>query len=65
MKVIRVIVYEGTEEAVRRAIQLSKSLGVHQYTEYTMTVAEHLNELPPLVKLTDEQVALALEPTNA
>lgn len=56
VKVIRIIQYEGTEEAVRKAIQLSKSLGEHQYNGYVMTVAEHSNELPQLVELLPEQV---------
>lgn len=56
VKVIRIIQYEGTEEAVRKAIQLSKSLGEHQYNGYVMTVAEHLNELPQLIELLPEQV---------
>lgn len=56
VKVIRIIQYEGTEEAVRKAIQLSKALGEHQYNGYVMTVAEHSNELPQLVELLPEQV---------
>lgn len=56
VKVIRIIQYEGTEEAVRKAIQLSKSLGEHQYNGYVMTVAEHSNELPVLIELLPEQV---------
>lgn len=61
VKVIRILQYEGTEEAVRKAIQLSKSLGVHQYSGYQMTVAEHLNELPELVEVPDERVQKVLE----
>lgn len=61
VKVIRILQYEGTEEAVRKAIQLSKSLGVHQYSGYQMTVAEHINELPELVEVPDERVQKVLE----
>lgn len=60
MKVVRVIVYEGTEEALRKAMALSKSLGVHIYSGYSMTIGEHLNELPELVTLTEADVAKAL-----
>lgn len=56
VKVIRIIQYEGTEEAVRKAIQLSKRLGVHQCNGYVMTIAEHRNELPQLIELLPEQV---------
>lgn len=56
MKVIRIIEYEGDEASVRTAIRQSMQLGVHGYTGYTMTIAEHLNELPPLVKLDDSEV---------
>ena len=60
MKVIRVIVYEGTEEALRKTIAKSKSLGVHVYSGYSMTIGEHLNELPELVTLTEADVAKAI-----
>ena len=56
VKVIRIIQYEGTEEAVRGAIQKSMTLGVRQCAGYTITVAEHLNELPELFELLDVQV---------
>lgn len=56
VKVIRIVQYEGTEEAVRKAIQLSQTLGVRQCQGYTLTIAEHLNELPQLVELLPEQV---------
>lgn len=63
MKVIRVLVYEGTEEAIRGAIQKSKTLGIHQFCGYTLTMAEHLNELPvpPAAVMTEAEVAKALE----
>lgn len=63
MKVIRVLVYEGTEEAIRSAIQQSKTLGIHQFCGYTLTMAEHLNELPvpPAAVMSDADVAKALE----
>ena len=63
MKVIRVLVYEGTEEAIRDAIKKSKSLGIHQFCGYTLTMAEHLNELPvpPVAVTSDADVAKALE----
>lgn len=60
MKVVRVIVYEGTEEALRQTIAKSKSLGIHVYSGYSMTIGEHLNELPPLVELTEADVAKAI-----
>ena len=63
MKVVRVLVYEGTEEAIRSAIQQSKTLGIHQFCGYTLTMAEHLNELPvpPVAVMTEADVAKALE----
>lgn len=63
MKVIRVLVYEGTEEAIRSAIQKSMTLGIRHCTGYTLTIAEHLNELPvPVVAvMTDDEIAKALE----
>lgn len=61
MKVIRVICYEGDEQSVRDAIQKSKSLGVHYCHGYVMTIGEHINELPELVELSDEEVSSALE----
>lgn len=54
--VIRIVQYEGTEEAVRSAIQKSMTLGVRQCAGYTITIAEHLNELPELIELLDVQV---------
>lgn len=67
--VIRIIKYEGDEEAVRRAIQLSKPLGVTDCGRgadgrWQMTIAEHYNDLPQLVELSEEDVATALEKTN-
>lgn len=56
MKVIRIVVYEGAEHAVRDAIALSLPLGTKHCTDYTVTIAEHLNELPPVVVLTNEEV---------
>lgn len=61
MKVIRVIVYEGAEEALRKMQALSKSLGTHVYSGYSMTIGEHLNELPPVIELSDDDVAKATE----
>jgi hypothetical protein len=61
VKVIRVIAYEGELEAVQRAISLSLPIGVKDCRDYTITVGEHLNELPKLNQLTDEQVKKALE----
>lgn len=60
--VIRVIKYEGDEAAVRNAIQLSKKLGKHSFPGnpliggWSMTIAEHYNDLPKLVELTEEEV---------
>lgn len=67
--VIRVIKYEGDEDAVRKAIQLSKPLGVMNCghkpgDQWQMTIAEHYNDLPNLVPLTDEGVNAALEKAN-
>lgn len=68
--VIRVIKYEGDEDAVRKAIQLSKKLGVTVCGTdkpggyWQMTIAEHFNDLPNLVQLTDEEVSIALEKVN-
>lgn len=65
MKVIRIIQYEGTEEAVRAAIQKSMPLGVKDCTDYTLTIAEHLNELPPAIEMFNFQVEDALEKAAA
>lgn len=65
--VIRIIKYEGEEAAVRNAIQLSKAMGVHSFPgnhltggSWSMTIAEHYNDLPELVELTDNEVDKAL-----
>jgi hypothetical protein len=63
--VIRIIKYEGDEAAVRKAIQLSKPLGVTACGRgdgghWQMTIAEHYNDLPPLVELTDNEVGETL-----
>ena len=55
--VIRIIKYEGTEEAVQRAIAQSLPLGQKLCTGYTITVAEHQNDLPPLLTLEEQRVA--------
>lgn len=60
VKVIRIVQYEGTEEAVRSAIQKSMPLGIKECTGYTMTIAEHFNNLPPLAQISDEDVQTAL-----
>ena len=60
--VIRVIKYEGDEAAVRNAIRLSKGLGKHSFPgnqpigSWSMVIAEHYNDLPKLVELTEEEV---------
>ena len=60
--VIRIIKYEGDEAAVRNAIQLSKSLGKHNFPgnqltgSWSMVIAEHYNDLPKLVELTEEEI---------
>lgn len=63
--VIRIIKYEGDEAAVRKAIQLSKPLGVMDCGkgdggQWTTTIAEHFNNLPPLVQISEEDVQTAL-----
>lgn len=60
MKVIRIVQYEGTEEAVRAAIQKSMPLGVKECVGYSITIAEHLNELPTLLPMPAEDVEVAL-----
>lgn len=55
--VIRIIKYEGTEEAVQKAIAQSLPLGQKLCTSYTITVAEHQNDLPPLLTLEEQRVA--------
>lgn len=55
--VIRIIKYEGTEEAVQKAIAQSLPLGQKLCTGYTITVAEHQNDLPPLLTLEEQRVA--------
>lgn len=68
VKVIRVIIYEGDEAAIRKAIKMSRPLGKTDCGfgdggHWTMTIGEHLNELPPLPEtvLTDEEVEHAIE----
>lgn len=63
--VIRIIKYEGDEAAVRKAIQQSKALGVTDCYQaesgrWKLTIAEHYNDLPKLVKLTEEEVEHAM-----
>lgn len=64
--VIRIIKYEGDEAAVRNAIQLSKDLGKHSFPgnqligSWSMVIAEHYNDLPQFVELTDNEVGEAL-----
>lgn len=60
VKVIRIIQYEGTVEAVRHAIEKSLMVGSRKCTGYTLTIAEHLNELPPLLEVSPELVQEAL-----
>ena len=61
VEVIRIVRYYGEESAVRDAIQKSLPLGVKDCVGYSITVAEHLNELSPLVELTEEEVEKALQ----
>lgn len=61
IKVIRVVQYEGTEEAVREAIAKSLPLGERDCRGYTITIAEHLNELPKQIELSNEEIKRALE----
>lgn len=61
VEVIRIVRYYGEESAVRDAIQKSLPLGVKDCGGYSITVAEHLNELSPLVELTEEEVEKALQ----
>ena len=55
--VIRIIKYEGTEEALQKAIAQSLPLGQKLCNGYTITVAEHQNDLPPLLTLEEQRVA--------
>lgn len=55
--VIRIIKYEGTEEALQKTIAQSLPLGQKLCNGYTITVAEHQNDLPPLLTLEDQRVA--------
>ena len=61
VKVIRIVQYEGTEETVRAAIQKSMPLGIKECAGYNITIAEHLNELPPAIEMFDFQVEDALD----
>lgn len=63
--VIRVIKYEGDEDAVRKAIQMSKPLGVTDCGRgdgghWQMTIAEHFNDLPKLAELTEDDINRSL-----
>lgn len=62
-KVVRVICYEGDEEAVRDAIRRSMPLGRRDCQGYVMTIGEHYNDLPQLaeVAFTDQDIHKALE----
>lgn len=55
--VIRIIKYEGDEEAIRKVIAQSLPLGQKLCPGYTITVAEHQNDLPPLLTLEEQRVA--------
>lgn len=72
VKVIRVLVYEGDEAAVRKAIQMSKPLGRIDCGKgdggrWTLTIGEHLNELPPLPEtvLTTAEIENAIAKESA
>lgn len=62
--VIRIIKYEGDVDEIRRALAISRPLGDLHCRGYTLTVAEHYNDLPQLVELTDNEVGKALENVN-
>lgn len=60
VKVIRVVQYEGTAEAVAEVIAKSMALGKHNKGDYTITIGEHLNELPEILNVSAEDVEAAL-----
>lgn len=67
--VIRVIKYEGDEAAVRKAIQLSKPLGVMNCghtpgDQWQMTIAEHYNDLPKQLELSEDDINRSLADTR-
>lgn len=55
--VIRIIKYEGTEKAVREAIQKSMPLGTKHLSDYDLSIVEHLNELPAEFSVEDQRIA--------
>lgn len=55
-KVIRIVVYEGDEQAVRQQIATSLGLGTKQLPQLSITVYEHSNDLPNFWGLHPDQV---------
>lgn len=64
MKVIRIVQYEGTEEALIKAISQSLPLGVKECQGYTITIAEHLNEIPPQLQIPSKRVKEVVKTTQ-
>lgn len=64
MKVIRIVQYEGTEEALIAAISQSLPLGVKLCKDYKITIAEHLNEIPPQLQLPSKRVSQLIKTTQ-
>lgn len=58
--VIRVIAYEGTVEAVRKALSMSKQEGHHAFNGYSIRIATHSSNLPPAVSVSDDAIKAAL-----
>lgn len=58
--VIRIIKYEGTEEAVRAAIAKSMPLGTRNCVGYDLTIAEHSSDLPQPFEVDNSAVQDAL-----
>ncbi len=53
--------YEGTEEALAQVLAKSMQLGKHDKGSYTITIAEHINELPKAIELSDADITQAME----
>lgn len=64
VEVIRIIRYIGSEEAVSKAIALSLPEGVRYCGDYEIQVATHSSTLPPVVKVSADEVFASLNQTE-
>lgn len=57
-KIVRVLIYEGSEQALRYRLAKDKADGIHRLEDYTLTIATQFNDLPKL--LTDSEIIEAV-----